>query len=290
VDLDQDQVMSVRRITVAVATFLLLGAGLTAAAPQAQAATSVPRFDHVVLVMFENKASSQITSSSAPYFGSLASQGASFSQSYAITHPSQPNYIALLSGSTQGVTSDSCPKTFSAENLAHQVTSAGLSFKGYSESMPSNGYTGCSSGTYMRKHNSWVDFSNNAASVNLTYASFPASSSYSALPTVSFVTPNMCDDMHDCSIGTGNSWLQSHLDSYAQWAKTHNSLLIVTFDEDNSLSLNHIYTTFVGAHVKAGTYSEKITHYTVLRTIESAYGLSAIGGAASVSPVTDVWN
>jgi hypothetical protein len=282
--------MSVRRITVAAATFVLLGAGLTAAAPQARAATSVPRFDHVVLVMFENKASSQITSSSAPYFGSLASQGASFSQSYAITHPSQPNYIALLSGSTQGVTSDSCPKTFSAENLAHQVTSAGLSFKGYSESMPSNGYTGCSSGTYMRKHNSWVDFSNNAASVNLTYASFPASSSYSALPTVSFVTPNMCDDMHDCSIGTGNSWLQSHLDSYAQWAKTHNSLLIVTFDEDNSLSLNHIYTTFVGAHVKAGTYSEKITHYTVLRTIESAYGLSAIGGAASVSPVTDVWN
>src|SRR3954469_23874513 len=105
--------MSVRRFTVAAGTFLMLGAGLTAAAPQARAATSVPRFDHVVLVMFENKASSQITSSSAPYFGSLASQGASFSQSYAITHPSQPNYIALLSGSTQGVTSDSCPKTFS---------------------------------------------------------------------------------------------------------------------------------------------------------------------------------
>jgi phosphatidylinositol-3-phosphatase len=94
----------------------------------------------------------------------------------------------------------------SAENLAHQLTAAGLSFKGYSESMPSNGYTGCSSGTYMRKHNSWVDFSNNAASVNLTYASFPA---------VSFVTPNMCNDMHDCSIGTGKSWLQSHLDAYA---------------------------------------------------------------------------
>src|SRR5262249_3529993 len=113
--------MSVRRIA---ASLVLLGAGIIAAAPQAQAATSVPRFDHVVLVMFENKASSQITSSSAPYFASLASQGANFSQSYAITHPSQPNYIALLSGSTQGVTSDSCPKTFSVENLAHQVTSA----------------------------------------------------------------------------------------------------------------------------------------------------------------------
>jgi acid phosphatase len=265
-----------------------MSVGLTAAVPQARAATTVPTFDHIVLVMFENKATSQITSSSAPYFTSLAAQGAKFSQSYAITHPSQPNYVALLSGATQGVTSDSCPQTFSAENLAHQVIAAGLTFKGYSESMPSDGYTGCSSGTYMRKHNSWVDFSNVPAASNVTYASFP--SSYASLPTVAFVTPNMCNDMHDCSVATGDTWLKNNLDAYAQWAKTNNSLLIVTFDEDNSLSLNHIYTAFVGAHVAAGTYSEKITHYTVLRTIETAYGLTAIGGAASVSPITDVWN
>ena len=282
--------MSVRRFSVAAATLVLFGTGLTAAAPQAQAAASVPAFDHIVLVMFENKATSQITSSSAAYFTSLAAQGAKFSQSYAITHPSQPNYVALLSGATQGVTSDACPQSFGAENLAHQVITAGLTFTGYSESMPSAGYTGCSSGTYMRKHNSWVDFTNVPAASNLTYASFPAAANYALLPTVAFVTPNMCDDMHDCSIATGDGWLQSNLDAYAQWAKTHNSLLIVTFDEDNSLSLNHIYTAFVGAHVATGTYSEKITHYTVLRTIESAYGLAAIGGAASVSPITDVWN
>jgi phosphatidylinositol-3-phosphatase len=288
-----DASMSVRRTPIALAITALVGATLTAAvlstaAPQARAATAVPRFDHIVLVMFENKASSQITGSSAPYFTSLAAQGASFTQSYAITHPSQPNYIALFSGSTQGVTSDSCPKSFGAGNLGAQLIGAGLSFKGYSESMPSNGYTGCSSGTYQRKHNSWVDFGTVPAASNLTYASFPGD--YAALPTVSFVTPNMCDDMHDCSIATGNGWLKSHFDSYAQWAKTHNSLLIVTFDEDNSLSLNRIHTTFVGAHVKAGSYSEKITHYTVLRTLEAAYGLPALGGAASVSPITDVWS
>ena len=280
--------MSVRRLLVAAATLVLAGAGLTAASPSAQAAASVPRFDHIVLVMFENKASSQITASSAPYFQSLAAQGANFTQSYAITHPSQPNYIALFSGATQGVTNDDCPKNFSGDNLGNQLITAGLTFKGYSESMPSNGYTGCSSGTYMRKHNSWVDFSTVPAASNLTYASFPAD--YTTLPTVSFVTPNMCNDMHDCSIGTGNTWLQSHLDGYAQWAKTHNSLLIVTFDEDNSLSLNHIHTTFAGAHVKVGTYTSKITHYTVLRTIESAYGLPALGGAAGVAPITDVWS
>ena len=281
--------MSVRRFTVAAATLVLIGAALTAAAPTAQAATSVPRFDHIVLVMFENKASSQITASSAPYFKSLAAQGASFTQSYAITHPSQPNYLALFSGGTQGVTNDDCPKTFTGNNLGNQLIAAGLTFKGYSESMPSNGYTGCSSGTYKRKHNSWVDFANVPAASNLTYASFPSSGNYASLPTVAFVIPNMCNDMHDCSIGTGNAWLQNNLDAYAQWAKTHNSLLIVNFDEDNSLSLNRVYTTFAGAHVTTGSYPAKITHYTVLRTIEAAYGLPGIGSAASASPITNVW-
>jgi hypothetical protein len=280
--------MSARRFPAAVAIGALVVAGLAAASPQAQAATAVPRLDHIVLVMFENKANSQITSSSAPYFTALAAQGATFTQSYAITHPSQPNYIALFSGSTQGVTSDACPQTFTATNLGAQLIGAGLSFTGYSEAMPSDGYTGCSSGRYQRKHNSWVDFTNVPAASNRTYADFPAD--YATLPTVAFVTPDMCNDMHDCSVATGDTWLRTHLDGYAQWAKTHNSLLVVTFDEDNSLSLNHIYTTFVGEHVTAGAYSEKITHYTVLRTIEDAYGLPAIGGAASVSPITDVWS
>ncbi|WP_432824967.1 alkaline phosphatase family protein [Dactylosporangium sp. CA-092794] len=283
--------MSIRRVVFATATTALVAAGLTAAAPPAQAATSVPRFDHIVLVMFENKAYSQISGSgSAPYFNSLATQGAKFTKSYAITHPSQPNYIALFSGSAQGVTSDDCPKNFTGTNLHSQLTGAGLTFTGYSESMPSNGYTGCSSGNYQRKHNGWVDFGSVPAASNLTYANFPSSSNYAGLPTVAFVSPNMCNDMHDCSVGTGDTWLKNNLDAYAQWAKTHNSLLIVTFDEDNRLALNQIFTIFVGAHVTPGSYSEKINHYNVLRTIEGAYGLPGINGAASLSPITDVWS
>ncbi|MEV6932697.1 alkaline phosphatase family protein [Dactylosporangium sp. NPDC051485] len=282
--------MSIRRVVLALATTALVATGVTAAASQAQAATSVPRFDHIVLVMFENHAYSQINgSSSAPYFNSLAGQGAKFTKSYAITHPSQPNYIALFSGSTQGVTNDDCPKNFTGTNLQSQLVGAGLTFNGYSESMPSNGYTGCSSGTYQRKHNSWVDFSSVPAASNLTFASFPSSSNYASLPTVAFVTPNMCNDMHDCSVATGDTWLKNNLDAYAQWAKTHNSLLIVTFDEDNRLALNQIFTVFVGAHVTTGTYTEQINHYNVLRTIEGAYGLSGINNAASLSPITDVW-
>ena len=284
-----------KRIVAACAAAALVVGGAFAAAHSAPetavvpTAASVPQFDHIVLVMFENKKYSSINgSSSAPYFNSLAAQGAKFTSSFAITHPSQPNYVALFSGATQGVTSDSCPANLgSTGNLGQQVIGSGRTFKGYSESMPSDGYTGCSSGNYQRKHNSWVDFSNVPAGNNLRYTAFPTD--FTQLPTVAFVTPNMCSDMHDCSVGTGDTWLQGHLDGYAQWAKTHNSLLIVTFDEDSGTSVNQIFTAFVGANVKIGSYSESINHYTVLRTIEAAYGLPGLNNAASKSPILDVW-
>ncbi len=287
-----------KRIFAAFAAATLVTAGAVTAAvvtgtdePTAvrPAAAAVPAFDHIVLVMFENKKFSSINgSSSAPYFNTLASQSAKFTNSFAITHPSQPNYVALFSGATQGVTDDSCPANLGAKaNLGQQLIGAGKTFTGYSEAMPSDGYTGCSSGTYRRKHNSWVDFSNVPAASNVRYSSFPTD--FTRLPTVAFVTPDMCNDMHDCSVGTGDTWLKKNLDAYAQWAKTHNSLLIVTFDEDSGTSVNQIFTTFTGANVKVGSYSESINHYTVLRTIEASAGLPGIGNAASKSPILDVW-
>ncbi|HKS48540.1 MAG TPA: alkaline phosphatase family protein [Amycolatopsis sp.] len=254
----------------------------------ARAATSVPAFDHIVLVMFENHAYSQINgSSSAPYFNGLAGQGAKFTQSFAVTHPSEPNYLAIFSGSTQGITDDSCPHTFGGNNIANQVLTSGRTYKSYSESMPSDGYTGCSSGQYARKHNAAPFFSTVPAGSNRMYSEFPSSSNYASLPTVSYVAPNLCNDMHDCSIGTGDTWLKNNMDAYAQWAKTHNSLLIVTFDEDNGSSSNHIFTVFVGAHTQVGSFSNQINHYNVLSTVESAYGLSHLNAA---SAITNVWN
>lgn len=280
-----------KRIAAVVCAAAVVIASVTAvhgSSSTAQAAAGVPVFDHIVLVMFENHAYSQINgSSSAPTFNSLASQGAKFTQAYGVTHPSEPNYLAIFSGATQGITDDSCPHTFSGNNLGSQLIGAGKSFKGYSESMPSDGYTGCSSGTYRRKHNGWVNFSNVPATSNLRYSVFPSSTNYASLPTVSFVSPNMCNDMHDCSVGTGDTWLQNSLTAYASWAKTHNSLLIITFDEDNGSSSNHIFTAFVGAHTQVGTFSNQINHYNVLSTIESAYGLTHLNSAAEI---TNVWN
>ena len=94
--------------------------------------------------------------------------------------------------------------------------------------------------------------------------------------------------MHDGTIAQGDAWLQTHWDPYVQWAKTHNSLAILTFDEDGGGS-NQIYTVFAGAGVIAGQYSEHITHYTVLRTVESFYGLPGIAGAVGLNPITDVF-
>ncbi|BBD60199.1 phosphoesterase [Nostoc sp. HK-01] len=255
-------------------------------------AATVPTFDHIVVVIEENHGYTQIiSSSSAPYINSLASQGALFTGSYGVTHPSQPNYLALFSGSTQGVTNDNCPLTFSGANLATQLVGIGRTFTGFSETMPSVGYTGCNYGGsngYYRKHNPWVDFTNVAAAANQPFTSFPSSANFANLPTVSVVVPNQLNDMHNGTIQQGDTWLKTNLDAYAQWAKTHNSLLIITFDEDNGAT-GRIATIFVGAHVKQGTYSERINHYNVLRTIEASYGLSGLNNAASLTPITDVW-
>jgi hypothetical protein len=262
----------------------------SAARPAAAAAAGVPRPDHVVVVMFENKNyTSVIGSSTAPYFNALAAQGASFTNSFGLTHPSQPNYIGLFSGSLQGAIDDTCPLSFAGKaNLGSQLIAAGLTFAGYSEAMPSDGYTGCTSGTYARKHSPWIDFPNVPATANLRYSRFPTD--FSQLPTVSFVIPDLCNDMHDCAVATGDTWLKSHLDAYAQWAKTHNSLLIATFDEDNFTSVNQIATVMVGQKVRPGAYNGQINHYNVLRTVEDAYGLAPLGNAATATPITEIWN
>ena len=216
-------------------------------------AAGIPSFDHVVVVVMENHGySSIIGNADAPYVNALAVQGASFTQSFAVTHPSQPNYLAMYSGSTQGATTNTCPLDFvGVANLGGQLIAAGKTFVGYSEDMPAAGYIGCSAGLYVRKHNPWVDFDDVPAGSNQPYGAFPVD--YAALPDVAFVVPNQCNNTHDCAIAVGDSWLQAHFDAYAQWAKIHNSLLILTWDEDGGSEGNRIVTLFVGDHVRAGT-------------------------------------
>jgi phosphatidylinositol-3-phosphatase len=253
-----------------------------------QPAGLVPAPAHTVVVMMENHAYPEVIgSSAAPFLNQLARQGAVFTHSYAITHPSEPNYLALFSGSTHGVTDDSCPVELTAPNLAADLMAAGKTFAGYSEDLPSVGSPVCSAGEYARKHVPWADFRNVPGSVSMPFSSFPTD--FARLPTVSFVIPNLCDDMHDCSVTTGDAWLRAHLSDYARWAMTHDSLLIITWDEDDGSQSNQIPTIFAGQQVRPGRYAERIDHYRVLATIEAAYGLPSDGNAASASPIADIW-
>jgi hypothetical protein len=264
----------------------------TAPAPTASAsaqAGQVPAPAHTVVVVMENHSYSEVIgNTAAPFLNQLARTGAVFTHSYAITHPSEPNYLALFSGSTHGVTDDSCPVQFTAPNLAADLIAAGKTFTGFSENLPAAGSPVCSAGRYARKHVPWTDFRNVPGSVSVPFSRFPVTD-FTRLPTVSFVIPNLCNDMHDCSVQTGDAWLRAHLSGYASWAMTHNSLLIITWDEDDGSQANQVLTIFAGQQVKPGRYAERITHYSVLATIEAAYGLPRDGSAAAATPVSDTW-
>jgi hypothetical protein len=250
----------------------------------------------VIIVVEENHSFSELIGSpDAPFINSLAAgpNAALFTQSFALAHPSQPNYLFLFSGSNQGVTSDDTPPAiFSKPNLASALRARGLSFVGFSEGLPFAGFTGDSAGAYARKHAPWVNWQGAGHNhlpgrVNLPFRAFPGN--FDSLPTVSFVIPNLLNDMHDGTVAAGDAWLQQNLGAYIQWAQTHNSLFIFTTDEDDFGQNNQIATLFVGAGVKQGRYSETITHLNVLRTIEEMYQLPLVGRSASVPPITDVW-
>ena len=246
-----------------------------------------------MVVIFENHGYSQVIgSASAPYFNQLARQGANFTAFAAVSHPSEPNYLAMFSGSTHGLTNDACPQTFSTANLASGLIAAGKTFTGYVDALPASGPTVCSSGNYARKHVPWVNFTNVPASATQSFTSFPqtASANFAGLPDVSYVVPDLCNDMHDCSVAIGNTWLSAHMSAYANWAASNDSLLIVTFDENNGTAGNIVPTIFVGAHVNPGNYSEHVNHYSVLRALEDEYGLPHNGAAATATPITGVWS
>jgi acid phosphatase len=270
------------------------------------------RYDHIVIVMEENKDYDEvIDNDAAPYINNvLKKEGANLTQMYAEEHASEGNYFWLICGSNQnvgfndGIANADNDKSypFQSSNLMQQLLKKGYTFKGYSEDLPTIGDTVSKSGHYARKHVPWISFGNipqgntEETSVNLQYKQFPTD--YSKLPTVSFVIPNQIHEMHDGkppkSVTDGDTWLKEKLDGYYQWAKTHNSIFIITFDENDDKSKYHgmtdpassnrdiknrIPTIIAGAHIKPGDYPEGkgVTHINILRTLEMMYGLPRSG-------------
>lgn len=258
------------------------GSSVRAAAPP------LPRPAHTVVVIEENKTLAQIVGSAdAPYLTTVAHNGALFTHAYGVKHPSQPNYFALFSGLTNS-NGDRCPANViptDAPNLGSLLLQANYTFAAYSEALPSAGWLGCAAGTYGQKHAPWTHFTNIPQSLHRPLDDL---TSWDKLATVTFIVPDVDDDMHDGTIQEGDDWAEKHLAPLLKWAATHDTLVIFTWDEGYD-RVNSIPTMFVGPMVKAGKYTQRIDHFNVLRTLEDMYGLPHTGGAADVAPITNVW-
>jgi len=258
----------------------------------AASAGSVPRLDHVVVIVMENK--SYDIARSAPYTASLVVSGASFSNYYAVAHPSQPNYLALWSGSTQGVTTDACPPTgapYRGSYLGAAAEAAGLTWRAYSEDLPSAGSAVCSAnnGLYLRRHEPWTQFGNVNHANEQPYSALVSDIAGGRLPNLAFVVPNACNDTHTCSVAQGDQWLADHVPSLLA-AVGPNGVVIVTWDEDDQRAGNHVLMVIAGNPVRAGAVSHRsVNHYTLSRTIAALLGIGASGDAARQQPISDVW-
>ncbi|WP_460536352.1 alkaline phosphatase family protein [Humibacter ginsengiterrae] len=267
-------------------------------APAARAPTGP--LQHVVIIVDENKpAQSVIGNAHAPYLNSLANTYALASRYSAVTHPSLPNYLALTSGTTGGITTDCNPPGGSCidtgPNITQEIDRSGRTWKMYAESMPAP-CTTANSGSYAVKHNPFLyfpDVTSNAAycaAHDVPYTQLAADlASTTSLPNYVFISPTLCNDMHGCSIATGDAWLQSNVPRILAPPAftTQRSLLVITFDEGDQTN-NVVTCVFAGSAARRHTVSAaEITHYSLLRTIETEWGLAALtsndGGAAPMT-------
>lgn len=276
----------------ALATFVSLGFA-------AQTATqSVPPFAHVVVVVFENKEYENVIGNPyAPNFNRLAAGGALLTNYDGVSHPSLPNYLALVSGSTHGIHSDCTTCTVRGPSLADTVRRKGRTWKTYVEGLPRPGYSGASSGLYAKKHDPFLYFRNvlrNPAQRKLVVplTQLPTDVSNNALPSFALVVPNMCNSMHDCSVSTGDAWLHNVIEPLLKAPALARSVVFVVFDEGstNVGGGGHVPAFALGPAVRPGAqYTRSTNHYGLLATIERAWSLPRLGHSRTAAPISGIW-
>jgi hypothetical protein len=269
----------------------------TTPSPKARLAAGRPA--HIAVIVMENEEYGDVIgSSSTPFINSLAHRYALATGAYAITHPSLPNYLAMTGGSTFGIDSDCTDCSVPGSGLAGQLDAHGISWKAYMEDLPRPCFRGAGAGQYAKKHDPFVYYRGLARCgrvVPLTELS--SDERARALPTFIWITPNLCDDMHDCSIATGDRFLAGLVPPLLR-ALGRGGLLFVTWDEGSSddgccrlASGGHIATIVAGAGARRGERSRTpVDHYSLLQTIEDLLGVPRIGGAGctctpSLSPL-----
>jgi len=257
----------------------------------AAGAAPVPSFDHVVVIVFENKDQQQVIGSpSAPTFSALARKYVRFTNYRALTHPSLPNYIAMVSGGTQGIRSNCTSCIVDARNLADTVEASGRTWKAYAEGLPRPGFTGAIAGRYAKKHMPFLYFRDIVSSPARRRNVVPLTQlrpdlEAGSLPNFALIVPDMCNSMHDCPVRTGDSWLARTIPPLL---KLPNTLVFITFDE--GLRRNDVPAIALGTAVRpAMRVAAPAGHYALLRTIEEAWGLPLLGRSAVAKPFTTIW-
>jgi hypothetical protein len=261
-------------------------------------AASVPDFSHVYLIVMENEERSSIIGNpAAPYINHLAGQYGLATSYTAIGHPSQPNYIALASGSTDGVTDDGV-HDLSVRSIFDQVDASGRTWQVAAQNDRPGCYTPATAGagqdgpgTYARKHNpaiSFVSISRNparCARITDFHGFDPAAASFT------WIVPNMCNSMHDCSIGTGDAWLSSFLPRILASSAYHEGgLILLTWDEGstNAGGGGRVATIVISPLARTGfTSAVAHDHYSLLRTIEDAWGLPCLAQACAANDLRE---
>ncbi len=234
----------------------------------------------------------------APTFAALSRRYATLSNYRAIAHPSLPNYLALVSGSTQGITDDCTSCVVSGRSVADTLESAGRTWKTYAEGLPRAGFTGPSAGRYAKKHDPFVYFKDVLASPKrlsriVPLTAFARDLAAGTLPDYSLVVPDLCNDMHDCSVATGDAWLARFTASLFASPQLRGGVVFVVFDEsdDSNIGGGGIVPMIVaGPLVRVGARSAVVLdHYSLLRTIEDGWALPYLGRSERARPITGIW-
>jgi len=228
--------------------------------------------------MLENVGYSVVGSPSAPYFNQLASSCALATNDVAVSHPSLPNYIALTSGSTQGIADDGEPSShpLRAPSIFSQL---GSNWKALVESMPS-ACDHVTSGQYAARHNPAVYFTTIASQCRRSDVPLRLPLDLSAGFTM--IVPNVCNDMHSCPVATGDAWLRKFVPlilSSSQY-RAQSMVLFITFDEDDSSASNHVPTLVIAPSTPKGErVGTRFTHYSLLKTTETLLHVAPLGQA-----------
>ena len=267
---------------------------------ESSSASPLPDFTQVYVIVLENEEYGSIAGSAqAPYLNSLIVDGGLAANYFGVAHPSQPNYLALFSGSTQGVTDDGS-HDLPGTNLADQLEAAHKTWSVFAQDYPGGCFTGSTkggggegigkAGSYARKHDpaiSFTDISSNAARCAriASLAAFdPAAADFE------LIVPNQCNDMHSCPVSDGDAFLGTFVPRITSSAAFAGSVLFITTDEGTSSQGGggQVATVVVSPLGRPGfTSTVRHDHYSLLRTIEDAWGLACLGQACSATNMAE---